>query len=58
MRSFYAYYCNPQGKPLMAPLQVQANDKRAAHSLAYEFKQKELKEVTNIKGIKILEVER
>lgn len=57
MKSFYAYYCNTQGKPLMVPLQVKAADKRAAFGQAYEFQQKELKQKTNIKGIRILEVE-
>jgi hypothetical protein len=41
----------------MVPLQVKADNKRAAYSLAYEFKQKELKEASTIKGIRIMEVE-
>jgi len=58
MKSYYAYYCNTQGKPLMVPLQVKADNKRAAYSVAYEFKQKELKEANTIKGIRIMEVEK
>ncbi|MBL7719425.1 MAG: hypothetical protein JNL72_11355 [Flavipsychrobacter sp.] len=57
MKSYYAYYCNPQGKPLMIPLQVKADNKRAAYSIAYEFKQRELKQTGKIKAIRILEIE-
>ncbi len=57
MKSYYAYYCNTQGKPLMVPLQVKATNKRAAFNQAYEFQQKELKQRSGIKSIKILEVD-
>ncbi|HYD22545.1 MAG TPA: hypothetical protein VEB40_13780 [Flavipsychrobacter sp.] len=56
MKSYYAYYCNVYGKPVMIPLRVKAENKRAAYNLAYEFKQKELKERDGIKGIMIMEV--
>jgi hypothetical protein len=56
MKSYYAYYCNVQGKPVMIPLQLQAENKRAAYDLAYEFKQRQLKERDGIKGIMIMEV--
>lgn len=56
MKSYYAYYCNNNGKPVTIPLQVQAENKRAAFSLAYDFKQKEMKEKAGIKGIRIMEV--
>ena len=57
MKSFYAYYCNIQGKPIMVPLQLKASDKRAAFNLAYEFKQKELMMNPAIKSIKIMELD-
>jgi hypothetical protein len=57
MKSYYAYYCNTQGKPLMVPLQLKAVNKRAAFNQAYEFQQKELKQRTNIKAIRIFEVD-
>jgi hypothetical protein len=56
MKSYYAYYCNTKGKPLMIPLQLKAENKRAAYSIAYEFKQRELKERTIIKSIRIMEI--
>lgn len=57
MKSYYAYYCNTQGKPLMVPLQLKATNKRSAYDQAYEFQQKELKQRPGIKSIKILEVD-
>lgn len=56
MKSYYAYYCNVMGKPVMIPLQVTAENKRAAYSLAYEFKQKELRQNEGIKSIRIMEI--
>jgi hypothetical protein len=57
MKSFYAYYCNTQGTPLMVPLQLKADNKRAAFNQAYEFKMTQLKQRPGIKSIKILEVD-
>ncbi len=57
MRSFFAYYCNTQGKPIMVPLQVKAANKRAAFNMAYEFQQKELIRKPGIKAIRIMEVD-
>jgi anaerobic ribonucleoside-triphosphate reductase len=57
MKSFYAYYCNTQGKPLMVPLQLKADNKRAAFNQAYEFQMSQLKQRPGIKSIKILEVD-
>ena len=57
MKSYYAYYCNTSGKPLMVPLEVKAENKRVAYSKAYDFKQTALKEKAGIKSILIREVD-